>query len=219
MLVVAGGVDAASVRSSVEEHFGFVTPRSPRTHADSHVAQRSETQRRRIEALVPVTQLRLVWNTPGWGTATAEYLELATTTLAKPLSGRLERMGLANQVKGHTEMRELGGQVMLDVIAASLDAFPEMEQIIGEEIAGLASKGPTRAELELAIDERRVRLGNDAAELGGLALLLGRGELLRGDPGHFEEMLERTEGATAADAGAAVDAWLTAGTFVLEFTP
>lgn len=219
VLVIAGGIHPASVRSSVDEHFGFITPGSPRARSDPHVAQRSETQRRRIEGLVPAAQLRLVWNIPGWGTATADYLELATRTLAKRVSGRLERMGLANQVNGNAELRELGGQVMLDVIAASVDAFPEMEQMIGEEIAGLASEGPTIAELELAIEGRRVRLRNDAAELGGLALLLGKGELLWGDPGHFQVMLERTEEATAADVGAAVDAWLTAGTFILEFTP
>ena len=219
VLVVAGGVDPASVRSSVEEHFGFITPGSPRARWEPRVAQRTEIQRRRIERLVPVTQLRLVWNTPGWGTAAAEYLELATTILARRVSVRLERMGLAAQVNGSTEMRELGGQVMLDVIAASPEAFPEMEQIIGEEIAGLASEGPTSAELELATEERRGHSRQGAAEMGGLAHLLGKGELLWGDPGHFEVMLERTEEATPAAVRAAVDTWLSAGAFVLEFTP
>ena len=52
-----------------------------------------------------------------------------------------------------------------------------------------------------------------------MTLLLGTGELLWGDPGHFRVMLARAEGATAEDVRGAVDAWLTRGAFVLEFTP
>jgi zinc protease len=218
VLVVVGDVDPALVRSSVEARFGSMTSGAPRTRSDPIVADRGETQRRHVEGLVPVFQLRLVWNTPGWGTAAADYLELAITILARRIGSRLERRQMAAEVNGGTEMRELGGQVMLDVIA-SPTAFPEIEQIIREDIGGLASEGPTRAELELAIDEYRDRLHQDAAELGGLALLLGIGELLWEDPGHFEVMLERVERATTENVRAAADAWLAAAAVVLEFTP
>ena len=116
-------------------------------------------------------------------------------------------------------MRGLGGQVMLDVLSSSPAGFPEIERIIGEEIGRLASDGPTRAELDHARAEYRARLGRDAAELAGVTLLLGIGELLWRDPGHFRVMLGRAEAATAGDVRGAVDAWLTGGAFVLEFTP
>jgi zinc protease len=218
VLVVVGDVDPASVRSSVEGGFGSMTSGSSRTRSDPIVAERGETQRRRVDGLVRVTQLRLVWNTPGWGTAAADYLELATTILARRIGSRMEGTQLSAEVNGGTEMRELGGQVMLDVIA-SPTAFREIEQIIREDIGRLASEGPTRAELDLAVDEYRDRLHQDAAELGGLALLLGIGELLWENPGHFEVMLKRAERATTENVRAAADAWLAAGPVVLEFTP
>lgn len=218
VLVVAGDVNPASVRAKAEARFGAIAAGSPRVRSEPRVAQRKETQRRRIEGVVPVTQIRLVWNTPGWGTAAADYLELATTIITGRVRRRLEENALASEVNRGTEMRELGGQVMLDVVASSPAGFPEIEQIIGEEIARLASDGPTRAEVEQAGEEYRGRLRRDASELAGVTLLLGIGELLWSDPGHVEVMLERAEGATAEDVRRAVDAWLTGGAFVLEFT-
>jgi hypothetical protein len=73
--------------------------------------------------------------------------------------------------------------------------------------------------LDHAREEYLGRLGRDAAKLAGVTLLLGIGELLWRDPGHLQVMLERAEGATAEDVRRAVDAWLTRGAFVLEFTP
>ncbi|MFN2567154.1 MAG: M16 family metallopeptidase, partial [Gemmatimonadaceae bacterium] len=218
VLIVAGDVNSGSVRASAETRFGSIAAGSPRVRSEPRVAQRKETQRRRIEGLLPVTQIRLVWNTPGWGTPAANYLELATTIITRRVRGRVVGSGLATEVNGGTQMRELGGQVMLDVLASSPAGFPKIEQVVGEEIARLASDGPTRAELEQAREEYQGRLRQDAAELAGVTLLLGIGELLWRDPGHFQVTLKRAEAATAEDVRGAVDAWLTAGAFVLEFT-
>jgi zinc protease len=219
VLVVAGDVSPALVRASVVTRFGSIPARSPRARSEPRVAQRSEIRRRRIEGVLPGTRMRLVWNTPGWGTAAADYLELATTIMTNRVQGRLRGNGLATEVNGGTEMRGLGGQVMLDVLSSSPAGFPEIEQIIGEEIGRLASDGPTRAELDRAKEEYRGRVGRNAAELAGVTLLLGIGELLWEDPGHFRVMFERAEGAMAEDVRGAVEAWLTGGAFVLEFTP
>jgi predicted Zn-dependent peptidase len=188
-------------------------------HLASALTEKDLERRRRIEGVLPGTRIRLVWNTPGWGTAAADYLELATTIMTGRVRSRLRGKGLATEVNGGTEMRGLGGQVMLDVLSSSPAGFPEIEQIIGEEIGRLASKGPTEGELDHAREEYRGDLGRDAAKLAGVTLLLGIGELLWRDPGHLQVMLERTERATAEDVRSAVDAWLTRGAFVLEFTP
>jgi zinc protease len=219
VLVVAGDVRPASVRASAQRRFGSIPARSPRARSEPRVAQRREIQRRRIVGVVPDTRIRLVWNTPGWGTAAADYLELATTIMTRRVRDRLRRNGLATEVNGATETRGLGGQVMLDVLSSPPAGFPEIEQIIGKEIGRLASDGPTRVELDHAREEYRGRLGREAAGLAGVTLLLGIGELLWRDPGHLQVMLERAEGATAEDVRDAVDAWLTGGAFVLEFTP
>ena len=219
VLVVAGDVSPASVRARAETRFGSIPARSPRARSEPRVAQRSDIRRRRIEGVLPGTRIRLVWNTPGWGTAEADYLELATTIMTSRVRSHLRGNGLATEVNGGTEMRGLGGQVMLDVVPSLPAGFPAIEQITREEIGRLASDGPTRAELDHARKEYRGRVSRDAAKLAGVTLLLGIAELLWRDPGHLQVMLERTEGATAEDVRGAVDTWLTRGEFVLEFTP
>ncbi len=217
VLVVAGDVSPASVQASAARRFGSITGHSPRARPEPRVAPRSEIRRRRIAGVLPDTRTRLVWNTPGWGTAAADYLELATTVVTARVRSRLRGNGVATEVSARTEMRGLGGQVMLDVLSPSPAGFPEIEQIIGEEIARLASDGPTSAELHHGKEEYRGRLGRGAGGLAGVTLLLGIGELLWGDPRHFQVMLERAEAATTEDVRGVVNAWLTRGAFVLEF--
>jgi zinc protease len=219
VLVVAGDVNPAMVRASVMKRFGSIPARSPRARSEPRVAQRSEIRRHRIEGVLPGTRIRFVWNTPGWGTAAADYLELAETIMTGRVRSRLQGNGLATEVQGGTEMRGLGGQVMLDVLSSSSAGFPEIEQIVSEEIGRLATGGPTRAELDHAGKEYGGRVGRNAAKLEGVTLLLGIGELLWRDPGHVQVMLERAEEATPEDVRGAVDAWLRRGAFVLEFTP
>ena len=130
VLVVAGDVSPASVRASAERRFGSMPARAPRARSEPRGASRSETRRRRIEGVVPGTRIRLVWNTPGWGTAAADYLELATTIVTRRVHGRLRGNGLATEVSGGTEMRGLGGQLMLDERSSSPAGFRELERII-----------------------------------------------------------------------------------------
>lgn len=219
VLVVAGDVDAQAVRERVEVHFGSVRPGPRAVRSEPRSEQRSGTHRQRIEGALPEARLRLVWNTPGWGTTAASYLELASTIIAARVREQLIAEGVATEVESATEMRELGGQVMLDVIAPSPIAFPDIERIVGEEIRRLASEGPSAVEVDYAKAQQRSQFEQDTAELARMTYLLGKAELFRGDPGHLQIMLRRTEAATADDVRRSMRMWLTDGVFILEFTP
>ena len=219
VLVIAGDVDAQVVRGKVEEYFGSIRPGQRVGNSESRIGQRSGTKRRRIEGVLPDAHLRLVWNTPGWGTTAANYLELASTTIASRVREQLTANGIATKVESGTEMRELGGQVMLDVIAPSPTVFPGIERIVREEIHRLASEGPSTVELDHAKAQHRSQFKQNTAEPAGVTYLLGKAELFRGDPGHLQVMFRRTEAATSEGVRRAARMWLTDGAFILEFAP
>lgn len=219
VLVVAGDVNAEAVRERVDAYFGSLAAGTPRQRAEPRIGRWSGTQRRQIEGLSPGPLLRVVWNIPEWGTADADRLTLASTVIESRVREQLRVAGLPGEVRMVMEMRELGSQIMLDVIASSATDFADIDQIVRTEIDRLASQGPGAAELDHARAEYRDRFDRESAGVAKLAHLLGRAELFRGDPGHPERMLRRVEMATPDEVRAAAAAWLTDGFFVLEFVP
>lgn len=218
-MVVAGDVDAEAVRQSVERYFGSIPPGSPRVESDRLIGRWSGTWRQRIDAVLPDAHLRLVWNTPGWGTPAADYLTLVSPIIVARIRARSTPTALASTVEIATDMRELGGQVMLDVTTSSPIHFPAIERIIHEEIARLGDDGPSAVELDEARARYRNRLEQDLARLSGVASLLGEAELFQGHPAHLDLRRRNAEAATPGDVRHAVNAWLTDGAFVLEFVP
>jgi zinc protease len=217
VLVIAGDVNARDVRQKVEEHFGSIGSGPRAGRSEPRIARRSESHRQRIEGALPDARMRLVWNTPEWGTAAADHLSLAATILASRVRRELTASGVATEVESAAEMRELGGQVMLDVVARSSTDFPAIERTVSEEIRRLASEGPSATELEHARAQYRSQLEPAAADLASMTYLLGKAELFRGNPSHLQMMLRRIETATPEDVRQVVRMWLTNGTFVLEF--
>ncbi|HEY8470231.1 MAG TPA: hypothetical protein VIL18_11340, partial [Longimicrobiales bacterium] len=143
----------------------------------------------------------------------------AISVIAERARARLLADTLALQVDEATELRELGGQVMIDITAASPSRLAAIAGVVQEEVARFASTGPSAAELEEARAVYRSRIDQELATLAGKALLLGVGELLYGDPASIDVMLRRAAGATAEDVRRAAREWLADGAFVLEFVP
>jgi len=219
VLVVAGSVDAEAVRASVEARFGSIAGGPAKTRAEPRIARGEGTRRARIEGVLRDRRLRVVWNTPGWGTADADHIALAMPSIAARVRERLMADGLTAQVDGGSEPRELGGQATLDISALSTDDVTGVERIVHEEIARFIAEGPTAAELEESKAAYRGRIDNALADLAGRAEMLGIAELLSGGPGQIDTMLNRIAGASAEDVRRAAREWLADGAFVLEFVP
>ena len=210
VLVVAGSVDAEAVRADVEARFGSIAGGPQRTRAEPRIARGGGTRRARIEGALRDPHLRVVWNTPGWGTADADHIALAMPAIAARVRERLMADGLAAQVDGGSEMRELGGQATLDISAPASADVAGIESVVHEEIARFIAEGPTAAELEQAKAARRGRIDQALADLAGRAELLGVAELLGGDAGQIDTMLRRIANATA-EGGASREKLLEGG--------
>ncbi len=130
--------------------------------------------------------------------------------IAARVRERLMADGLAAQVDGGSEMRELGGQATLDISAPASADVAGIESVVHEEIARFIAEGPTAAELEQAKAAHRGRIDQALADLAGRAELLGVAELLGGDAGQIDTMLRRIANATA-EGGASREKLLEGG--------
>lgn len=219
VLVIAGDVDGRAVQETVEIHFGSLTAGTPRTRSEARIGRRQGIQRQRIEGVLPDSRLRLVWNTPGWGTRAADRVEILSAIIASRIQEGLEANGLSGEVSSSTEMRELGGQLFVDVATPSPNDFFDVERVVDEEVERLTSIGPYDSELAAAKAEYRRRFEQETADLPGLTHLLGVGELFWGNPGHPSVMLNRIDRAASQEVGEVVEEWLSDGVFILEFVP
>ncbi len=79
VLVVAGDVEATTIRAKVERYFGDIPSGPPIARQGVWIAKRSGNQRGVMQDRVPQPRLYKVWNVPEWGSADGDYLTLAAS--------------------------------------------------------------------------------------------------------------------------------------------
>jgi zinc protease len=89
VLVVAGDVKADDVKARVEKHFGDIPPGPPIAKHDTWIAKRTGVHRQTLQDRVPQARVYKVWNTPPWGGADNDELDLAAAVLASGKTSRL----------------------------------------------------------------------------------------------------------------------------------
>jgi zinc protease len=226
-LVIAGDVNADSVRQKVERYFGDIPSGPPVTVQREWVAKMTGEHRQRMEDRVPQARIYKVWNVPGYGSADATLLGLATRILGQGKSSRLYkrlvyRDRLATDVAAFIDAREIGGQVIVSATARPGGDLHAVERALDEELTRFLAGGPTAAELERVKTQYRsdfVRGMERIGGFGGKSDILARGQVYLGDPAAYRVELERVERATAAELRHAAQQWLSDGVYVLEVHP
>ncbi len=227
VLVVAGDVDTARVRTRVEHYFGDIPAGPPLGRHRAWVAKRSGTRRQTLQDRVPQARIYKAWNMPPIGSDDALRLELVSDLLTKGKNSRLfERLvyreQVATAVDGFAHQRDLGGLFVIFVTAQPGQELGRVERLLDEELERLLAEGPTPRELE------RVRTAYRAAFLrgiervggfGGKSDILARYEVHHGRPDGYRHDLERVAQATASELRSAAREWLADGALVLEVQP
>ena len=227
VLVVAGDVDAEEVRKKVETYFGDIPAGPPVARAESWVAKRTGSQRRRMQDRVAQARIYKVWNIPEWGTADADYLELVSDILTDGKTSRLYKRlvyddRLATDAVSFAFDRELGGLFVLWATAAPGQDLGAVERALDEELERLITGGPTAAELERVKTQHRAGFVRGIERIGGFggkSDILATHEVYAGDPGAYKTALARVASATAEDLTRAAGEWLADGVFNLEIHP
>ena len=204
-LVLAGDIDVARTKDLVAKYFGTI-PRGadvPRRVVPAPALTKEE--RVSLTDTVELPRLTMGWLTPKIFEP-GDYDAIVTSRLlngtkASRLARRLEHdLRIAQSVSTDVSSMANGSVFTVTATAKPGHTLAELEAAIDAELADLARRGPTRAEVaaaRTAVIARTVRGVDNLGGFGGLADQLNFFNHYRGDPDGLNDDLRRTAAVTA----------------------
>ena len=217
-LALAGDIDSDRALALVEDHFGDIE-RGAHIDPVRVTASLPGEVRIQFEDRVELPRLYLTWLTPAMFAEGDADLDLATDLLANGKTSRLYRRlvfdeRLATDVSASQNSREMAGYAQVTATAAPGHTLGELERVILEEIARLASEGPTEAEIErgrVQAESQFVFRLQTVGGFGGKSDQLNAYNVFMGDPAYFDRDLERYQVVTAESLRQSVAQYLDPG--------
>ena len=227
VLVVAGDVQPADIKSKVEHYFGDIPPGPVLNHMQSWAAKMTGEKRATLQDRVPQARVYKTWNIPGYNTRDYTILQLVADVLADGKNSRLyKRLVYTDQIATSVDASigpfEIGSQLQVTATVNPGGDPQVVEKALDEEIARLLASGPTREELERIKTTEYAAFVRAAERIdgsAGKAAILGENQLYGGSPDFYKQALRWMRDATPADVQNAARAWLSDGVFVLNVQP
>ena len=209
-LALAGDVRRDEVLPLVEAYFGGIAA-GPGAAAVEGPLERQEAVRLVLEDVVELPRLYLNWRSPAIFAPGDADLDLAADVLGEGKSCRLYRnivyeRRIATDVAAVQQSRELSGFFQVIATAAPGHGLGELEEEIAGQLRAFATSGPTPEELERShaqAEAHFVYRVQTVGGFGGKSDQLNQYNVFLGDPGYFEQDLERYRAATPETVGAA----------------
>ena len=215
-IAIAGDVDTGEALALVRRYFEDIAPGpavAPVKPADPQLA--GET-RLLIEDRVELPRLYLAWVTKAMFADDDAELDLAADILANGKTSRLYKrlvydMRAATDVSAAQNSREAGGFLQMAATASPGHTLAELDRVILEEIARLATDGPTEDEIERGRVQAEAQFMYRLQTVGGFG---GKSDQLNAynmflkDPGYFTRDLARYNAVTATSLRDAVRRYL-----------
>jgi zinc protease len=203
-IVVAGDVETERTLGLVQDYFSAI-PRGPVPDRPREAASLEGEIRQMMEDRIELPRLYMAWHSPSLFGEGDAVLDLSSDILGGGKSSRLYRAlvydrRLAFDVAAVQSSREMAGFFQVVVTATPGSALAEVEQVISAEIARLAERGPTEAELERAktdIEAQFIYNLQTVGGFGGTSDQLNSYNTYVGDPGYFDTDLARYQAVTA----------------------
>jgi zinc protease len=227
VLALAGDIDVKTAREKVKKYFGDIPSGPPVAHQQAWIAKMSGTHRQVVQDRVPQARIYKLWNIPEYGSAEADYLDLAADCLSNGKSSRFYKRlvyedQIATDAVAFTDSREIGGQFYIRSTARPGQSVAQVEKELDEELARFLKEGPTAAELQRVKAQYEAELIRGIERIGGFggkSDRLAQSQVYRGAPDAYKISLKRVELATAEDLRAAAQKWLSDGVYILEVDP
>ena len=215
-IAIAGDVDTEEALALVRRYFENIAPGpavAPVTPVDPRLV--GET-RLLIEDRVELPRLYLAWVTRAMFADDDAELDLAADILANGKTSRLYKrlvyeMRAATDVSAAQNSRETGGFMQMAATAAPGHTLAELDRVILEEIARLATDGPTEDEIDRGRVQAEAQFMYRLQTVGGFG---GKSDQLNAynmflkDPGYFTRDLARYNAVTADSLRDAVRRYL-----------
>nr|PZN20639.1 MAG: insulinase family protein [Pseudomonadota bacterium] len=209
-LAIAGDFDTTQTKAWIEKYFGTLRnrPRPETTHAPIKPLEKPE--RRVVREPVELSKVAFGYVTPPAYGPDDPALDVTMAVLAGGKATRLYRAlvvegKLASDVDASLDSNQLASVAMVTATVASGKKAEEVERAMDAVLEGLASRGPTEAELARA--KRRIlvsvlgnlELLNGPGGESGRAGLLQRFDHYLGDPGYLPKWVAAIEAVRAED--------------------
>lgn len=212
-LALSGDFDEAKTLELVKKYFGPIVsrPLPPRTKpAPVALADNVKIE---VDADVELARVYVSWPTPAFFAEGDSDLDLAARALASGKTSRLYKrlvydLQIAQNVFASQASMELGSVFEIVATAKPGHTADELAKVIDEELATLRSKGVTQDELT------RAKVSTRADSIFGIERVGARANTLNtyfhyvGDADYFAKDLARSENATVASVGSAVNKFL-----------
>jgi len=204
-LVIVGDIDVARTKELVAKYFATIQRGADVSRRVVPVPPLTKEERVSLTDTVELPRVTMGWLTPaifepGDYEATVASRVL-NGTKASRLSRRLEHdLRIAQSVSTDIDSMGSGSVFSITATAKPGRSLAELVAAIDAELADLARRGPTRAEVEAAktaIIARSVRGLDNLGGFGGLADQLNFFNHYQGSPDGIERDLERTAAVTA----------------------
>src|SRR6202050_2104425 len=172
VLVLAGDIDAQTAKEKVQKYFGDIPAGPPIAHQQVWIAKMNGTHRNVTQDRVPLPRIYIVWNTPQFASADADYLDLVSSCLGDGKTSRLYKRlvyddPIASEVNVYADSREIGGQFYIQVTARPGHTLDEIEKEINEELARFLKNGPTPEELQRVQTQYLANFLRGSERIGG----------------------------------------------------
>jgi len=203
-LVIAGDFNPDEAKAWVDKYFSdlkkkALPQRRPVPAVDTPVVKiREETD----NVTVPMTMM--TWHTPAaLQPGDADY-DLVASVLGEGKASRLySRLVMKDKIATEVDVfnysQMLGSVFGVSFKPAEGHTLEEIEAVVIAEIARLAEEGPTKAEIERAMNQLEVSFIQNLEGLQNRASALNRYRYLAGDPGFVDKDLARYRGLGAAE--------------------
>ncbi len=227
-LVIVGDIDVDGTKELVAKYFGTIPRGADVPRRVIPAPPITQEQRVSLTDAVELPRLTMGWLTPAIfepgdydATVTSRVLN---GTRASRLSRRLEHdLRIAQSVSTTVDSMADNSVFSITATAKPGHTLAELETAIDAELADLARRGPTRAEVEAAktaVIARSVRGLENLGGFGGFADQLNFFNHYQGSPDGIEEDLHRTAAVTAERVRRFADRHLDSGSrVVIEVTP
>ena len=211
-LALAGDIDPDVALALVERYFADIAP-GPGVEPITRDSSLAGEVRLVIEDAVELPRLYLAWHSPAIFAPGDAEMDLVAEALGEMKISRLYRRlifddRLATDVSAVQQSRELCGFFQVVATASPGHPLSELDEAIGQEIAVLASDGPTPEELDRGLAQAESQFVfrlQTVGGFGGKSDQLNQYNVFLGDPGYLLRDLERYRVATAEGVRAAAE--------------
>jgi zinc protease len=227
-LAVTGDFDPAAAKRLIQKYFGPISPGPALDRPKHWISSLTGEKIVEVKDHVPQERTYFAWPSPAYFDKDDAELDLASLLLTDGLASRLNKSlvydkQICSDTASFQNSSEIAGFFGIWATARPGASLPQVEQNVSEEIARLATEGPTPEELSRAKTKWEFQYITGLERIGGFggqADVLNQYNTYLGDPDKFAADVTRHRDVSAGSLQGAVAKWInTQNRVLVRFHP